>query len=264
MTAFEHIITVDGATGSGKTTLLRALAMRLGIPAVELGPIVRTVAWLAEREQIPVVDAVALVAGLEASGRLRIDRPAAGHLAASEVEVDGRPLRQQVFSGRLNQAIAAASLDSIVMSWIHSLFRESLRSRRAVVSGREGASRIFPTAGARIRLEADSSVREARKRHQLTQAGMRPIWLDDVQLLDPPGSEHVVLDTTLLSIEQVSELALRIIGGQFGWTPATRYQERIPEHAGLHDQLRSATIGLTARSPSARRDLYASLAPDRT
>ena len=101
--------------------MLRALAERYECVAVELGPVVRIVSWFAERRGLTVIDAVAALACLDAAGSLGIDRPGAGDLAASEVQLDGKLPRQQICFGALGAATAAASLNPEAMSWIQAM-----------------------------------------------------------------------------------------------------------------------------------------------
>ena len=77
--------------------------------------LVRGASWLT------VIDAVAALARLDAAGSLRIDRPGAGDLAASEVQLDGKLPRQQICFGALGAATAAASLNPEAMSWIQAM-----------------------------------------------------------------------------------------------------------------------------------------------
>jgi len=216
-TSFEQIVTVDGASGSGKTTLLRALAGRYDCTAIELGPVVRTVAWFAVTRRLSVIDAVAEMSRLASVGRVKIDRPAAGDLAASEVELDRLLMRQQIFSRRLNAAVTAVSLDAGAMAWIHSLVRTTVSGRRAVVSAREAARVVCPAAGLRIQLEASPQERRARKHRQLVQAGMQPNWLDDAQLLGSSEGVHWVVDTSRLSAEQVADVVGHRIERSLSW-----------------------------------------------
>ncbi len=216
-TGFENILTVDGATGAGKTTLLRALAKRYRCVAVELGPLVRTVSWLAERRRMTIADAVAQLALLDSQGRLCIERPAAGALSASEVEIDGVPLQQQIFSRRLAPATAATSLDATAMAWIHGFVRETLRGRTAVLSGREAARLVCPSAGLRIHLNADAVVRAERKRQQLVACGLRSAFVDDAVVIGAPTTAHISIDTTHLDASEVAQRIGAFAELRLGW-----------------------------------------------
>jgi cytidylate kinase len=219
MTGFEQVVTVDGASGSGKSTVLVALRERYGADATEFGPVVRTIAWWARQRRIPVVDAVALLARLDAGGKLSIAESPTGALAASEVVLAGAPMRQRVFSGALSDALAVASADAAAIAWVSGLVRARLRGRRAVLSGRQAADAICPEAGLRIRLEASSSIRATRKRSQLAAAGLRPHWIDDVRLLGPPRNVGLLIDTTDLNIDTLKDRVFREVESKLGWRP---------------------------------------------
>lgn len=213
----SQIITVDGASGSGKTTLLRGLGEHYDCMVVELGPIVRTASWLAERRHIPVVDAVAELVRLQNLRRLRIDRPAAGLLAASEIEMEGRVLRQEIFARSLNPVVRELSLSPESMAQVKMLLKASVIGRRAVVSGREAGEIFGSSAALQIRLEATAQVRRARKHAQLIGAGMRVSWMDDARLLTPREGSQLVYDTTAFDAASVLKQVRARIEHDLSW-----------------------------------------------
>ncbi len=218
---FDSILTVDGASGTGKTTLLRGLADRFDYVPLELGPVVRAVAWLIVHERRTTTAAIALLDALGASGRLQIDRAAAGTLSASEVQLDGFLPRQRAFSSTLGIGTAAVATDAEAMEWIYALVRVSLRCRRVVVSARNGASRVCPEARLQILLTASPEVRSKRKRQQLSGAGLGYGWLDDAVLLEGPEPGQLVIDTTALTADQVLEVVSAAIEREFRWRALT-------------------------------------------
>jgi cytidylate kinase len=217
MSGFDQVVTVDGASGSGKSTVLVALRERYGAEAIEFGPVMRTIAWWASRHRIPVADAVALLARLDASGRMSIAESPAGALAASEVVLAGAPMRQRVFSGSLSDALAAATADAAAFAWVSGLVRARLRGRRSVLSARQAATSICPDAALRIRLDATASTRAKRKQAQLVAAGLRPHWVDDVRLLGPTRNVDLVIDTTTLSIDGLKRRVFDEVESRLGW-----------------------------------------------
>ena len=55
--------------------------------ALELGPVVRAVSWLAETRGMTIIDAVAELARLDASARLRIDQSGCRRPGRFEIEL---------------------------------------------------------------------------------------------------------------------------------------------------------------------------------
>lgn len=216
-TGFQHILTVDGPSGSGKTTLLAALSQRYGCLAIEIGPVVRAVAWFAELHDLTISDAVAAIAGFQTADRLQID-PSRGTLAASEVSIAGHRIPDRVFGGELRPAIAATSLDADAMAWIFGLIRATVRDTAAIVSGREAAT-VCPGAGLSIRLEAAADVRAQRKERQLAVAGLGIGWVDDLPLLGAPLPRQIVIDTTDESRDAVARRTARRLERGPSWRP---------------------------------------------
>jgi cytidylate kinase len=219
---FQNVITVDGASGAGKTVLLCGLRARFGCTALEAGPVLRTLAWLSQHQALTTPDAVAVMARTQALGRLRIDRPGAGELAASEVDLDGLLMRQSTFSGALLPALVAASQDTEVVSWMQTLVRETIRGRHAAISGRQAAESIGPSAGLRVRLQASPQIRAERKRTQMLSAGLRGPWQDDAVLLPLDPAVDLAIDTTRLSIEDVLHRVASLAEARLHWRPMTR------------------------------------------
>jgi cytidylate kinase len=218
---FQNVISVDGASGVGKTVLLCGLRDRFGCTALESGPVLRTLAWLSQQRVLTAPDAAALMSRTHALGRLRIDRPGVGELAASEVDLDGLIMRQPTFSGVLFPALFAASWDAEVVAWMHALVRETARGRHAAVSGRQVAEWIGPSAGLRIRLKASPQIRAERKRSQMLRAGLRGCWQDDAELLSPCPDVDLDVDTTRLSIEAVLDRVALFAEARLHWRPMT-------------------------------------------
>jgi CMP/dCMP kinase len=216
---FQNVITVDGASGAGKTVLLRGLCARFGCAALEAGPVLRTLAWLSQHQALTTADAVTVMSRTQALGRLRIDRPGASELAASEVELDGLLMRQSAFSGALLPALVAASRETEIVLWTHTLVRETVRGRCAVISGRQAAESICPSAGLRVRLEASPQVRAERKGTQMLRAGLRGPWQDDASLLSPHPGVDLVIDTTRLSVEEVLHRVAGLAEARLHWRP---------------------------------------------
>jgi cytidylate kinase len=219
---FNGILTIDGASGTGKTTLLHGIGDRFGCTVLELGPIVRSAAWLSSRDRTTTADAIARLDRFRERDVLRVDRVAAGMLSATEVELDGILPRQDSFSSALGDATVAVATHSEAMEWIYALVRATIRGRRAALSARDGASSVCHEAPLHICLEASPSARAARKRHQLQSAGLGGRWLDDAILCRWPERVNVMLDTTFMTTDEVLKHVSGAIERRLGWQPRPR------------------------------------------
>jgi cytidylate kinase len=216
-----EVVTVDGATGSGKTGLLIALATRYRCPALEIGPVVRTVSWIATHRGVPVSSAVAILAAQHAAGRLDIGAPGQATTAASDIVLDGAGVSEEIFRASRPQAIAVAAVEPAALAWIFSVVRTRAGQGRTIVAGRQAAA-AFPEAGLHVRLMASESTRRKRKQALAVRAGRIFRWGDDVALVrGRPSSTEVCIDTTDLSPSMVVRIVSREIETVLGWRPAT-------------------------------------------
>jgi cytidylate kinase len=215
---YGHVVTVDGASGTGKTSLLLALASRYRCRAVEIGPIVRLVGWLAARDGVPVSTAVASLAVLDRAGYLDIAAPGGAAYAASDVVLLGAETSKTAFSAISDRALASVSSDTDALSWIFALVQQNVFGLAAIVSGRQVAHRIGLGAGLRIRLDASVGERARRKQRQILRAGRDDVWRDDSYLVvGPTTGAQVTIDTTTLSPDAVADIAGAEIERRLGW-----------------------------------------------
>jgi cytidylate kinase len=194
------------------------LARRYGCELIEIGVLVRVLAWWVSINGISIADAVAQMTRLDRRGELEWERAADRFaMAAIEVKLSGRRLSVERLGPLIGSDVAAVSTSEIGMSWIHALVRDHVRGRNAAISGRDVAAHTVPEAPLVIRLYADSSVRRRRKLEQLVTTHQPPIWSDDDALLPAPLPQAVHLDTTRLGPEAVSEQAARLIETHLSW-----------------------------------------------
>jgi cytidylate kinase len=216
---FASVLTIDGATGSGKSHLLRYLSRRYGCEAIELGLVVRTIAWLASRERSTVSGAVASLASLGREGKFALGVSPWTQLAACDVFVFGENRLTEILDPRLAPAVVATSLDRDAMRWVHTLVRELARDRAAVISGREAGSEVCPAAGLKIRLEADWHTRRERKLSLYRREGTMLAMADDAALLVEPASDQLCIDTGELSADELAERIAGLVEARLGWRP---------------------------------------------
>jgi cytidylate kinase len=216
---FASVLTIDGATGSGKSQLLRHLSQRYECETIELGLVVRTIAWLAAREQSTISGAVAGLAALSRDGKFALGVSPWGRLAACDVFVFGENRLAEILDPRLGPAVAATSLDRDAMCWVHAFVRELARDSFAIVSGRHAGSETCPTAGLKIRLEADWRIRKERKLSLYRREGTMLAAADDADLLVEPAFDQLSINTGVLNSEQLAQRVAELVEDRLGWRP---------------------------------------------
>ncbi|MBD8512544.1 (d)CMP kinase [Photobacterium sp. WH24] len=217
MSTNAPVITVDGPSGAGKGTLCMLLADKLGWNLLDSGAIYRVLALAAIHHGVELDSEAALV---PLAAHLDVQFLAEGELV--KVILEGEDVSTTLRTEDVgNAASKVAALPRV---------REALlRRQRAfsgepglVADGRDMGTVVFPNAEVKIFLDASAEERAKRRMNQLQQKGLSVNFdslLSEIQERDDrdrnravaplrPAADALVLDSTHLLIEQVTELAL--------------------------------------------------------
>ena len=205
-------IAIDGPAASGKSTLARELARRLGLVMVNSGAMYRAVTWKALQENIDPRDDAAVVAMMD-----RIDIHCGEIGMTSTCIIDGIDPGDELRSEAINANVSAISAIPEVRNRLVHLQRNYLDHTSVIMEGRDIGSVVFPDTPFKIYVDADESVRAARRSH----VGE----IDSVSKRDAADSERihaplmiadgaVVLDTSHHTIESGVQAAIEILKHQ--------------------------------------------------
>jgi cytidylate kinase len=213
------IVAIDGPSGAGKGTVARAVAAKLQYRHVDTGAMYRAVAWKALRERVDLTDEAA-VAALASRARLVIGN--------GVVTIDGEDVAREI---RTPQIDAASSSVARLPTVRQVLIEEQRRIGRAggvVMEGRDIGTVVFPDAGVKIYLDAAPEERARRRAqdpaHAAGRGGAAVTEIasaleardhsDRTRTASPlvTAPDAVVIDTTGLSVDQVIERVMAVIG----------------------------------------------------
>ncbi|WP_405220713.1 (d)CMP kinase [Lentisalinibacter sediminis] len=219
------VIAIDGPSGSGKGTIARRVATALGFHLLDSGALYRLTALASARRGIDVDDVAGLV---RAAREMRVSFGASD--GAETVWLDGDEVGGELRTeecGRLASRIAAVAE-----------VREALKARQRdfreppglVADGRDMGTAIFPAAALKIFLTASAEERARRRYKQLKDKGIGVTLAglardiaerdrrDTERSVAPlvPAEDAIVIDSTSLGIEQVTEKVLGLAAERLG------------------------------------------------
>lgn len=210
------IVAIDGPAGAGKSTLARRLAARLGYLYIDTGAMYRAVALWALREGIPLDDAARLE---QLAGHALIE------LEDTLIRLNGEDVTAAIRAAGIGDA---ASRVSALPAVRRAMVRQQQRlgeTASVVMEGRDIGTVVFPAAGVKIYLDADTRVRAERRLKDLAARGEHAS-LDEVEReirrrderdrtrADSPlmqAPDAVYFDSTGLGPDEVEEELLRIV-----------------------------------------------------
>jgi cytidylate kinase len=202
------IVTIDGPAGSGKSTAAKGLARRLQFEFLDTGAMFRAVALAALRAGVCWDDPAGLEALLQ---RIRLEMLPGG------VMLDGEDVSGLIRTPQMSEGASVVAKSAVVRPRLAALQRRIADGRNMVCEGRDQGTVVFPDAGCKFFLTADSEERLRRRRDQLRASGQ---MVDEDELrrqtkqrderdanreLAPtrPAEDAIVFDTTDKTVEQV-------------------------------------------------------------
>jgi len=199
------VVAIDGPAGSGKSSVARAVAERLGYAFLDSGAMYR---------------AVALVAGElgrdpgEVAGELRIE-------LSDRILVNGREVTEAIRTPEISVGASRAAADPRVRAAMVRQQRRLLARGDWVAEGRDIGTVVAPGAEVKVFLTADDAERARRRAAELGSdvesvlaAQRERDRRDREREISPlaPADDAVILDTTELSLEQVVERVVAMVG----------------------------------------------------
>ena len=221
MTATVPVLTIDGPSGSGKGTIARQVASQLGWHMLDSGALYRVLGLAAEKQGIDAGDT-------EALAELARTLPVSFESASEETRIllNNEDITDHI---RTETAGNAASKVAAVPQAREALLarqRAFLEAPGLVADGRDMGTVVFPDADFKVFLTASAEERAKRRYKQLKEKGIsvnihdlakeieERDHRDSTRSVSPlrPAEDAVLLDTTLLSIDEVIAKVMSIVG----------------------------------------------------
>ena len=211
--AERWIITIDGPAGTGKSSVAHRLARRLGFDFLDTGAMYRAAAVLAIENGVDPACGPE-IADILMRSRLHFDWSA----QPPPILIGTRDVSQRIRERDVAECVSiVAGRREVREVLVEQQRRIADHHPRLVTEGRDQGSVVFPDARLRVFLDANASVRAARRFEQLAATGRKPdleavrreiVRRDELDstrevgpLICPEGA--IVVDTSDMSLDEV-------------------------------------------------------------
>ncbi len=223
----SFVVAIDGPSGAGKTAAGERLAQRLGAILIDTGIFYRGLTHVALTQHVDTANEpglLALIQDLDAGVRLRD----AG--SAAEVLFHGEPVGDAIFSAEVDARVSEVAAHPGVRSALLDLQRTPATGRRAVVTGRDIGTVVFPDADVKIFLNASPDERARRRALQVgahpedrsvANAMVQRDATDSTRLVAPltRAADAIVIETDALSLDTVVDAMDAFVRERVGRAP---------------------------------------------
>ena len=206
------IITIDGPAGSGKSTVSRIVAEKLDLLYLDTGAMYRAVALEAHKRGLGPQN------GRELKEMcLELDLNIRSHGNDSRIYIGGEDVTSEIRTPEMDMLSSAISAVKEVREAMTGLQRKIGRQGGLVAEGRDMGAVVFPDADHKFFLIASPEVRVERRYAERLERGesvsrdvigaelRKRDKQDETRPIAPlrPAKDAIIIDTTLLGIEQV-------------------------------------------------------------
>ncbi len=215
----NRIVTLDGPAGVGKSTLAKRVAEHLGIAYLDTGAMFRTLAKTlgAEGLALPEPDLEKRLAALHFT--------LSGSGGSTSLACNGVAAGPEIRTEDVGMLASRYATLPAVRACLKKAQRNLGDACSLVAEGRDMGTAVFPGAPYKFFLDASPRVRALRRVKQLAESGIR----EDVEAVArriqerddqdrnrpiaplKPADDAVVLDTSLLNIDQVFDAIIEKI-----------------------------------------------------
>ena len=221
-----RIIAIDGPAASGKSTLAERLASRIGYLYFDTGVMYRAVTLAGLRAGFPPSDEKRIT---ELASEISIDvrPPSQTDGRQYDVVANGEDVTWEIRSEEVDANVSKISAYSGVRRAMTERQREIGKRGEVIMVGRDIGTVVLPEADLKLYLDATVEAR-ARRRYEERQARGEEVDYDEVlesmrirDRIDSsrdvaplhPADDAVIIDTTVLSVDETTKRALELIEG---------------------------------------------------
>ncbi len=212
------IIAIDGPSGAGKSTVAKLLSKKLDFEYIDTGAMYRAFAYKFFRNNIDI--------GEENVNKVLLETDI--DYNKSNVYLDGENVEDCIRNEQISKLASEISKIQAVREKLVSIQRKISSSKNIVIDGRDVTTVVFPNAEFKFYITASAQTRAERRYNELISKGENVSVeeiLEDINKRDHNdmtrkisplkiADDAIVMDTSDLSIEEVTEELVNIIRGE--------------------------------------------------
>ncbi len=213
----SFIVAIDGPAGSGKGTVTKQVAQEMGLTNIDTGATYRCVALAVIENNVLLEEKSKII---ELAKNIKIDMD-----IQQNIFLNGRNVTKQIRSKEVSAIVSQISSIKDVRLLMVDLQRKLAEGKDVIMEGRDITTYVFPNADVKIYLDASIEERAKRRYKEMQERQIEATYeeiLENIKMRDENdknkeiGSlkiapDAIVIDTTELSIEKVTEKVKEII-----------------------------------------------------
>lgn len=218
-------IAIDGPAAAGKSTVAKQVADQLSYTYIDTGAMYRAITQQALAHQVSFDDEAGLAKLLD---KIVIHFKYDHNHGGQRVYINEEDVTEAIRSDKVTKHVSLVSSHGLVREEMVKRQREMIEKAGVVMDGRDIGTHVIPDAEVKIFMNASVDERAERRFKENKRKGLNPdlqSLKDDIRSRDKQDQERIVsplvkaedaieLDTTALSIEEVTEAILTIIKGK--------------------------------------------------
>lgn len=213
----SFIVAIDGPAGSGKGTVTKQVAQEMGLTNIDTGATYRCVALAVIENNVLLEEKSKII---ELAKNIKIDMD-----TEQNIFLNGRNVTKKIRSKEVSAIVSQISSIKDVRLLMVDLQRKLAEGKDVIMEGRDITTYVFPNADVKIYLDASIEERAKRRYKEMQERQIEATYeeiLENIKMRDENdknkeiGSlkiapDAIVIDTTELSIEKVTEKVKEII-----------------------------------------------------